>query len=170
MFRWVEDKKVSERIIEIWPSIVKIVNHWSKLAPSKQPKCKSYEVLKGAVKDPLIVAKLNFFSFLAGHLLPYLTSYQCQKPMIPFLHSDLQQLVKELLGLTIKSKLIDKCRENSKSLLRINLRDVNNHIKKEDMHLGFGTLDEIQSLLRNDLASQANISRFRVEASEILLR
>ena len=130
MFRWVEDKKVSDRIIEIWPSIVKIVNHWSKLAPSKQPKCKSYEVLKGAVKDPLIVAKLNFFSFLAGHLLPYLTSYQSQKPMISFLHSNLQQLVKELLSLTIKSELIDKCKENSKSLLKIDLRDVNNHIKK----------------------------------------
>ena len=82
------------RIIEIWPSIVKIVNHWSKLAQSKQPKCKSYEVLKGAVKNPLVVAKVNFFSFLAGHLLPYLTSYQSQKPMIPFLHSDLQQLLK----------------------------------------------------------------------------
>ena len=53
MFTWVEDKKVSDRIIEIWPSIVKIVNHWSKLAPSKQPKCKSHKVLKGAVKDPL---------------------------------------------------------------------------------------------------------------------
>ena len=78
--------------------------------------------------------------------------------MIPFLHSDLRQLVKELLGLTIKSELIDKCKENSKSLLKIDLRDVNNHIKKKDMHLGFGTLDEIQSLLCNDLASQANIS------------
>ena len=169
MFRWVEDKKVSDRIIEIWPSIVKIVNHWPKLAPSKQPKCKSYEVLKGVVKDPLVVAKLNFFSFLAGHLLPYLTSYQSQKPMIPFLHSDLQQLVKKLLGLAIKSELIDKCKENSKSLLKIDLRDVNNHIKKKDMHLCFGTLDEIQSLLRNDLASQANISRFRVEAREFLV-
>ena len=145
------------------------MNHWSKLAPSKHPKCKSYKVLKGAVKDPLVVAKLNFFSFLAGHLLPYLTSYQSQKPIIPFLHSDLQQLVKELLGLTIKSELIDKCKENSKSLIKIDLRDVNNHIKKKDMHLGFGTLDEIQSLLHNDLASQANISRFCVEAREFLV-
>ena len=37
------------------------------------------------------------------------------------------------------------------------------------MHLGFGTLDEIQSLLHNDLASQANISRFRVEAREFFV-
>ena len=37
------------------------------------------------------------------------------------------------------------------------------------MHLGFSTLDEIQSLLHNDLASQANISLFRVEAREFLV-
>ena len=33
-FRWAEDQKVSERIVEIWPSIIKIVNHWMSL-PSK---------------------------------------------------------------------------------------------------------------------------------------
>ena len=136
-FRWVEDKKVSDRIIEIWPSIVKIVNHWSSLPPSKQPKCKSYEVLKNAVKDPSVVAKFNFFSFLAGRLLPYLTRYQSQKPMIPFLHDDIQQLVKELLSLTIKSEVIDNCKEDYKALLKIDLHDVSNHIKKKDMHVGF---------------------------------
>ena len=105
-FRWLEEKKVSDRIIEIWPSIVKFINRWSSLPPSKQPKCKSCEVLKNSVKDPFVVAKFNFFSFLAGRLLPYLTRYQSQKPMIPFLHDVIQQLVKELLSLTIKSEVI----------------------------------------------------------------
>ena len=95
----VEDKKVIDRMIEIWPSVVKIVNHWSSLPPSKHPKCKSYDVLKNAVKDTSVAVKFNF-SFLAGRLLPYLTRYQSQKPVIPFLHNDIQQLVKELLSLT----------------------------------------------------------------------
>ena len=162
--RWVEDKKVSDRIIKIWSSIVKIVNHWSSLPPSKQPKCKSYEVLKNAVKDPSAVAKFNFFSFLAGRLLPYLTRYQSQKPMIPFLHDDIQQLVKELLSLTIKSEIIDNYKENYKALLKIDLRDVRNHIKKKDMHVGFGTLDELQFLLRKDLISRTDINEFCIEA------
>ena len=67
--------------------------------------------------------------------------------MIPFLHDDIQQLVKELLSLTIKSEIIDNYKENSKALLKIDLRDVRNHIKKKDMHVGFGTLDEFHSLL-----------------------
>ena len=146
-FRWVEYWKVSYRIIKIWLSIVKIVNHWSSLPPSKQPKCKSYKVLKNAMKNPSVVAKFNFFSFLAGHLLPYLTRYQLQKPMIPFLHDDIQQLVKKLLSLTIRSEVTDGCKEDYKALLKIDLCDVRNHVKKKDMHVGFGTLDELQSLL-----------------------
>ena len=90
-FRWVEDKKVSDRIIEIWPSIVKI-----------------------------------------------------------------------------ESEVIDKCKEDYKALLKIDLRDVRNHIKKKEMYVGFGTLDELQSLLRKDLISHTDINKFRIEAREFL--
>ena len=89
--------------------------------------------------------------------------------MIPFLHDDIQQLVKELLSLTIKSEIIDNYKENYKALLKIDLRDVRNHIKKKDMHVGFGTLDELQSLLRKDLISQADINKSRIEAREFLV-
>ena len=168
-FRWVEDKNISDRTIKIWPSIVKIVHHWSPLPPSKQPKCKSYKVLKNVVKDPFIVAKFNFFSFLAGRFLPYLTRYQSQKPMIPFLHDDIQQLVKELLSLTIKSDVIDNCKEGYKALLKIDLPDVRNHIKKKDMHVGFGTLHELQFRLRKDLISGADINEFCIEVREFFV-
>ena len=52
--RWVEDKKVAESLISIWPSIVKIVNHWE----SKRPSCKSYEFIVNAVKNELSLARL----------------------------------------------------------------------------------------------------------------
>ena len=65
-FRWVEDQKVSQGIVEIWPSVIKIMNHWMLLPPYNQTKCKSYEVAKGAIKDPFTVEKLKFFSFIAG--------------------------------------------------------------------------------------------------------
>ena len=132
-FRWVEDQKVSERIVEIWPSIIKILNHWMSLPSYKQPKCKSYEVVKGAVKDPFTVAKLKFFGFIAGRLVPYLTIYQPQKPLIPFLYDDFQSLYRELLGFSIKSEVLQKCKDDCKELLKIDLRDVKNHMKKKGM-------------------------------------
>ena len=88
---------------------------------------------------------------------------------MPFLHDDIQQLVKELLSLTIKSEVIDKCKVDSKALLKIDLRDVRNHIKKKEMYVGFGTLDELQSLLRKDLISHTDINKFRIEAREFLV-
>ena len=84
-------------------------------------------------------------------------------------YDDIQQLVKELLSLTIMSEVIDNCKEDYKALLKIDLRDVRNHIKKKDMHVGFGTLDELQSLLRKDLISHADINKFRIEAREFLV-
>ena len=98
--RWAEDQKVSERIVEIWPSVIKIMNHWMSLLPSKQPK-KSY-VVKGAIEKLFTVAKLKFFSFIAGCLKSYLTIYHSHERLI-LLNNDLQGLCKELLGLTIKS-------------------------------------------------------------------
>ena len=108
-FRWVEDQKVGERIVEIWPSVIKIMNHWIFFPPSKQLKFRSYEVVKGAINDPFTVTKLKFFCFTASPLEPYLTIYQSEEPLIPFLYDDLQSLYKELLGLTVKSEVLEKC-------------------------------------------------------------
>ena len=89
--------------------------------------------------------------------------------MIPFLHDDVQQLVKELLSLKIKSEVIDNCKEDCKALLKICLRDVRNHIKKKDMHVGFGTLDEFHCLLWKDSISHTDINKFCIEAREFLV-
>ena len=56
---WVEDKKVADRAVEIWPNIKKVVEKWEKLAPSKRPKGKNYQTVLAAFKDNCITAKLN---------------------------------------------------------------------------------------------------------------
>ena len=85
--RWVENKRVAERLIDIWPNVVVVVKFWSGFCKSKQPKCKSFENVKQAMEeDPFIVAELKFFSFICSLVEPYLTKYQTQKPMIPFMY------------------------------------------------------------------------------------
>ena len=51
--RWVKDKKVAERLLEIWPHISKVVAFWLKLPKSRQPKCKRFESVKEAAEDEL---------------------------------------------------------------------------------------------------------------------
>ena len=53
--------------------------------------------------------------------------------------------------------------------MKTDLRDLTNHIKKKDMHVGYGTLDELQSLLRKDLTSHADINNFRIEPREFVV-
>ena len=69
--RWVENKKVADRAILVWPHIVEIVRFWQKLVPSKQPKCKSYTTLKEAASDMLMIPKLQFFMYVASVLDPF---------------------------------------------------------------------------------------------------
>ena len=85
-FRWVENKKVADQLIEIWHNIKKLVAHWEKLPKYKRPSSKSYANVKAAVEDPMTPAKLMFFSFVGGILQPILVKYQSDKPMVPYMN------------------------------------------------------------------------------------
>lgn len=73
--RWVEDVSVAKRVIEMWPYVNIYVKETLKMASSAIPTCASF--LTDAVRsDPLVLAKLEFFVFVAGMLSPFLTKYQ----------------------------------------------------------------------------------------------
>jgi len=55
----------------------------------KPPASKSYETVKKAVDDKLLAAKLGFLQFVAIQLEPYLTRYQSNNPLLPFMYEDL---------------------------------------------------------------------------------
>ena len=95
--RWVEDKKVADRAVEIWPNIKKVVEKWEKLAPSERPKGKNYQTVLAAIKDNLITAKLNYFSFIASILQPFLTKYESDDPLVPFMYDDVLSLIASLM-------------------------------------------------------------------------
>ena len=139
------------------------------LPPAKPPKCKSYEVVKGAIKAPLTVAKVKFISFITGRQKLYLTIYQSQKSLIPLLNSNLQNLYKELLGLRIKFEVLGKYEDDCKDLLKINLRDVKNHMKKKDIYVAFGTQQDLLSILKKDCANHNDVNKFWIDIREFLV-
>ena len=129
-------KKSAKKLVRF--VVIKIMNHWMPLPYFKQTKCKSYEIVRGAINYPFTVAQLKFFSFIAGYLKPHLTICQPQKPLISFLHDDLLSLYRELIGLTIKSEFLWKCEDDCKELLKIYLRVVKNHMKRRICMLVLG--------------------------------
>ena len=70
------------RLIEAWDAIKQLYKFWDSLLKSKCPKCKSYYKLGKALKDNLIVAKLQFFAFVADLVERFLTKYQTDKPLV----------------------------------------------------------------------------------------
>ena len=55
-----------ERLLSIWPNIKAVITFWEKLPKSKQPPSNSCVVIKDAVKDLFLQAKLHFFCYVAG--------------------------------------------------------------------------------------------------------
>ena len=55
--RWIEDKPVADRLLEVWPNIKLMTKFWEKLPKSKQHQNKSYIVLQTSVTDNLMVAR-----------------------------------------------------------------------------------------------------------------
>lgn len=61
--RWVEDAKVAERALQMWPNVEKFVASFK--GPRKAPSTASFASVKAACEDPLSVAKLQFFISVA---------------------------------------------------------------------------------------------------------
>ena len=82
--RWVEDKQCAVRLLELWPNMVKVINHWECWPKWKRLSSKSYANFLTAVNDNLIPAELQFFSFTASLFEPFLLKYQSNKLMLHF--------------------------------------------------------------------------------------
>ena len=83
--RWVEDEQVAERALQLRPNVLKMLQVWQSLAPSKRLSCKSYGTLIDTHRDHLISIKLRFFKSVAAKLKAFLMEFQTDFPMLPFL-------------------------------------------------------------------------------------
>ena len=107
--KWEEDKKVSDRLLCIWPNI-KIINFWKSLSKRKEPSNKSFENVKIGVEDVLTPVKLSFFSYFASLFEPFLLKYQTKNPMQPYFYTDFVDLFRSVLKLIIKDEVVQNCR------------------------------------------------------------
>lgn len=90
---WVKNLPVAERALVIWPDMMKYVEAVStKKLPN--PGTSSYDTIEATTKDPLILAKLHFFMAVCRSVTPFLTRYQIDEAVLPFIGNDLAELLK----------------------------------------------------------------------------
>ena len=146
--RWLENVPVIERTIQIWPSIQQYVEavHANK---TLRPKNKSFTTVEHATKDLLFITKLNICLSIAQICQEFLTKYQTDAPMIPFLCDDLFKLIKRLLERFVKDNEMIKLTTPVK-LFKDNFRDKfsqsNCHKDASAINVGFVAEQELRGL------------------------
>ena len=125
----IEDQPVAERAASIWKHFTKVVHYWEGLCKSLRPANKSYETLVKHYRDPLVPMKLQFFAFIAGILKPYLTIFQTNRPMVPFMCDELMKILDLLLHLIFRKKALEEADAALKKLKKKWLTDESHHLE-----------------------------------------
>jgi len=94
--RWLENTSVCERALFLLPKLKQYLVAVA-AGTCNKPQNHLFEVIRESCMDHLLNAKLNFFLSVAKQVEPFLTVYQCVKPAVPFLSSDLFKLTKSLM-------------------------------------------------------------------------
>lgn len=159
---------MSDRLLQVWGNVKVVVKFWEKLPKSKRPSSKSYFAVKDAVDDPLIQAKLQCFSYVAGIVEPFLRLYQTDNPMIPYMYFDLKSLVKQLLEMIVDLKVIEDCK-SGKQLKDLDLLDETIFLPLNKMSVGFAAEQVIQNLKRSDIVGNFQIKEFYCAAKRFII-
>ena len=78
--------------------------------------------MKEATEDKLIKCKVQVFQCISGNLLPFLTLYQKDKPMVWFLASDLSSVIRVLMRKFIQGDVLDQASTEEK-LVKIDIEE-----------------------------------------------
>ena len=89
-----------------WLNVCRFVKEMSNRSTSKQPTCKSHNIVKNATGDVLLPLQLHTFNSIAQHLQPFLELYQTDRPMLPFLADDVHTMLKALMKRFVKSEIL----------------------------------------------------------------
>ena len=86
----------------------------------------------------MVPVKLHFFFFVAGIFEPYLTRFQTDAPMVPFMFDELSAIFKKLGGQSFKKDAIENARSIACMLNEKWLQDSENQLEPDLVGIGAG--------------------------------
>ena len=159
-----ENAEPAERLLELLPQLVAYCSA-AKNKTVAEPNNQSFKDLVSVLGDPLLKAKLQFFICIGREIQPFLKLYQTDRPMMPFLASDLAGLLRDLLSRFVKPEVL----AGSKSILSlssIDCADKKIHLDVSKLDVGFAAS---QSLRVKSGASDKAKHTFRMECHDFLV-
>ena len=114
------------------------------------------------IKDPLAEAKLGWFVTFATPVEIFLKKYQTDKPMGPFLVTDLNYMLNSLAQKIVRSTFID----SSTNVLELDLKKENILKSSKDIDFGCRAKTFIRELIKNAQITFEEIAAFKGKAKE----
>ena len=96
---------------------------------------RAFYVIREATRDPLTDVKLNEFLSITKMVTPFLTLYQADRPMVPFLASDLHKFPKQFLVRLLKEDVMESLA--LAKLTELDINDTKNHNPTAKIELAF---------------------------------
>lgn len=144
--RWVGNIEVMKRALELIPHLKKYVSEVHK----KPPETRNFEKIKCHLEDKFLCAKLEFLISLSIELEEFLTKYQSNDSLFPFLYKDLLSLMHSIASRFIKKTVMEMV-TNSSKLLAIDVTKACNHKKSHYVDIGFGATAASKNYTEKDI-------------------
>ena len=166
--RWVENVPVAERTLEVLPHLrkyVKAVN--DKKLPD--PKTQSFDTVQKMLQDDLLEVKINIFISIAKEVVPFLTLYQTDRVMIPFLGDDLHHMLKSLMSRVISNSVLKKQGTTLHGLIKIDVNNGENQRAVHKVDIGFVASEQLKKLSASKKVSDRQVLALKTECKEAIL-
>ncbi|KAJ8388000.1 hypothetical protein AAFF_G00147910 [Aldrovandia affinis] len=126
--RWIENLPVAERAVAVWPSLTIYLDavRTKKLPNSGTA---SFDTLEAS-------AKLQFYMAITRTFSPFLTRYQTDEPVTPFLTKGLAELMKSMLRHFVKRELLHDI--SPLQLVKLDVSDKKNWVHPTEVKIGLG--------------------------------
>ena len=130
----------------------------------------AYEVVRNnCTSDSLLCAKLKFFNSVAKQISPFLTLYRTDKPMAPFISSDLYKLLKALMKRFVKPNVMKDLTSAAKvSAVEVSSLKSESLLDYSKIDIGFEAETAVKQALQEKKATDKNILEFRLDCRKWL--
>ena len=150
----------------MWPSLT--TTEILKKPKSQVPTSSSFSTVKSAVLNKLTTAKLEFFMSIAAAMRPYLQTFQSDGPLLPFITSKLETLLRTLMGKFIMKRAVLEGANSAYKIAKMNVLDSATHIAPSEVDIGFAAKTTLEKVYKEKKISQLQVLEFRKECESML--
>ena len=152
--RWAENKRAAKRAIKMLPHLktfCKAVDDHKRSGLTKITSY-SYGVVRDFVADKLAKVKLLFFIDLCDTIEPFLVTFQTDKPMAPFVVSEIFNIVRDISRRFLRNS---HCKLHDANPLNADFRNEEQYLDCKRIDIGWQAKKALEALLE---AKDINVS------------